>query len=209
MTHICPEKADTTSSQWASLGAQTVKTPPELWETWAGPLCWEDPLGGGHGNPLSKCSWDHWLCIGQHQRIPKTRVFFSMLGTRLCPSAIQTGQKEEQGPGHLPPPRPERVVPLPGRGSQVGSKALPESPLNSLDDDISNKGGAAAEGKTWQELPSSQKMFSQKCLISLLEVRKCFLAIILHIPVFPSVFIPDPISPHLLHPLLAVSKRCQ
>ena len=112
-------------------------------------------------------------------------------------------------------PHPGRSVWFPGwvwvggRGSQVGSKALPESPLNSLDDDISNKGGAAAEGKTWQELPSSQIMFSQKCLVSLLEVRKCFLAIILHIPVFPSVFIPDPISPHLLHPLLAVSKRCQ
>ena len=27
----------------ASLVAQLVKNPPEMWETWVRPLCWEDP----------------------------------------------------------------------------------------------------------------------------------------------------------------------
>ena len=31
--------------------AQTVKNPPEMWETWAQYLGWQYP-GGGHGNPL-------------------------------------------------------------------------------------------------------------------------------------------------------------
>ena len=47
ITHICPEKVDTTSSQWASLVAQTVKTLPKMRETWAGPLGWEDPWEEG------------------------------------------------------------------------------------------------------------------------------------------------------------------
>ena len=32
--------------------AQTVKNPHTVWETWVQSLGWEDPLGGGHGNPL-------------------------------------------------------------------------------------------------------------------------------------------------------------
>ena len=36
----------------ASLVAQTVKNPPAMWETWVRSLGWEDPPGGGHGNPL-------------------------------------------------------------------------------------------------------------------------------------------------------------
>ena len=34
----------TLSSIWASLVAQTVKNPPEMWETWVQFLGWEDPL---------------------------------------------------------------------------------------------------------------------------------------------------------------------
>ena len=37
---------------WASLVAQTVKNPPAMQETWVQSLGWEDPPGGGHGNPL-------------------------------------------------------------------------------------------------------------------------------------------------------------
>ena len=29
-----------------------VKNPPAMWEAWVPSLCWEDPPGGGHGNPL-------------------------------------------------------------------------------------------------------------------------------------------------------------
>ena len=34
------------------LVAQMVKDLPALWETWVQSLGWEDPPGGGHGNPL-------------------------------------------------------------------------------------------------------------------------------------------------------------
>ena len=37
---------------WASLGAQLVKNPPAMWETWVQSLGWEDPLEKGKGYPL-------------------------------------------------------------------------------------------------------------------------------------------------------------
>ena len=37
---------------WASLVARTVKNLPAMWVTWVQSLGWEDPLEGGHGNPL-------------------------------------------------------------------------------------------------------------------------------------------------------------
>ena len=37
----------TLSSIWASLVAQTVKNPPEMWETWVWSLGWEDPIEEG------------------------------------------------------------------------------------------------------------------------------------------------------------------
>ena len=33
---------------WASLVAQLVKNPPEMWETWVRSLGWEDPLEKGN-----------------------------------------------------------------------------------------------------------------------------------------------------------------
>ena len=36
----------------ASLVTQLVKNPSAIQETWVRSLGWEDPLGGGHGNPL-------------------------------------------------------------------------------------------------------------------------------------------------------------
>ena len=32
---------------WASLGAQLVKSPPAMWETWVQSLGWEEPLEKG------------------------------------------------------------------------------------------------------------------------------------------------------------------
>ena len=37
---------------WASLVAQMVKNTPAVWETGVRSLDWEEPLEGGHGNPL-------------------------------------------------------------------------------------------------------------------------------------------------------------
>ena len=37
---------------WASLVAQMIKDLPAMRETWARSLGWDDPLEGGHGNPL-------------------------------------------------------------------------------------------------------------------------------------------------------------
>ena len=37
---------------WAFLVVQTVKNPLSMRETWVQSLGWEDPPGGGHGNPL-------------------------------------------------------------------------------------------------------------------------------------------------------------
>ena len=37
---------------WASLVAKMVKNSPAIQETWVQSLDWEDPLEGGHGNPL-------------------------------------------------------------------------------------------------------------------------------------------------------------
>ena len=42
----------TIANTGVSLVAQMVKNPPAMWETWVQPLGWEDPPGGGHGNPL-------------------------------------------------------------------------------------------------------------------------------------------------------------
>ena len=40
----------------ASLVTQVVKNPPAMWKTWVQSLGWEDPPGGGHGNPLQYSS---------------------------------------------------------------------------------------------------------------------------------------------------------
>ena len=37
---------------WVSLIAQSVKNLAAIWGTWVQSLGWEDPPGGGHGNPL-------------------------------------------------------------------------------------------------------------------------------------------------------------
>ena len=40
------------ATSWASLVAQRVKNLPAMQETWVQSVGWEDPLEGGHGNPL-------------------------------------------------------------------------------------------------------------------------------------------------------------
>ena len=42
---------------WASLGAQLVKNPPAMWETWAPSLGWEDPLEKGKATLSSILAW--------------------------------------------------------------------------------------------------------------------------------------------------------
>ena len=41
------------AQQWASLVAQLVKNPPEMWETWVRSLVWEDPLEKGKASQYS------------------------------------------------------------------------------------------------------------------------------------------------------------
>ena len=41
----------------ASLGAQTVKNPPAMWETWVRFLGWEDPLEAGMATHSSTLAW--------------------------------------------------------------------------------------------------------------------------------------------------------
>ena len=45
------------SSQWASLVAQTVKNLPAMWETWVWSLGWEDPLEEGMATHSSILAW--------------------------------------------------------------------------------------------------------------------------------------------------------
>ena len=47
----------TLSSIWASLVAQTVKNPPEMWETWVQFLGWEVPLEEGMATYSSIIAW--------------------------------------------------------------------------------------------------------------------------------------------------------
>jgi len=42
---------------WASLGAQLVKNPPAMWETWVQFLCWEEPLEKGTATHSSILAW--------------------------------------------------------------------------------------------------------------------------------------------------------
>ena len=42
---------------WAPLGAQTVKNPPAMQETWVQSLGWEDPLEEGMANHTSILAW--------------------------------------------------------------------------------------------------------------------------------------------------------
>ena len=51
------EEMATLSSIQASLVAQTVKNPPEMWETWVQFLGWEDPLKQGKATHSSILAW--------------------------------------------------------------------------------------------------------------------------------------------------------
>ena len=42
---------------WASLVAQLVKNPPEMWETWVQSLGWEDPLEKGKATHSTILVW--------------------------------------------------------------------------------------------------------------------------------------------------------
>ena len=42
---------------WASLGAQLIKNPPAMWDTWFQSLGWEDPLEKGKATHSSILAW--------------------------------------------------------------------------------------------------------------------------------------------------------
>ena len=42
---------------WASVVAQLVKNPPEMWKTWVPSLGWEDPLEKGKASHSSILAW--------------------------------------------------------------------------------------------------------------------------------------------------------
>ena len=46
---------------WASLGAQLVKNPPAMWETWVRFLGWEDPLEKGKATFSQNTTPVFWL----------------------------------------------------------------------------------------------------------------------------------------------------
>ena len=45
------------STDWTSLGAQLVKNPPAMWETWVQSLGWEDLLEKGKVTHSSTVAW--------------------------------------------------------------------------------------------------------------------------------------------------------
>ena len=44
-------------SCWTSLVAQMMKNPPAMWETWIGPLGWEDPVEEDIATHSSILAW--------------------------------------------------------------------------------------------------------------------------------------------------------
>ena len=48
---------DVSPTAWASLGAQQVKNPPAMRETWVRSLGWEDPLEDGMATHSSILVW--------------------------------------------------------------------------------------------------------------------------------------------------------
>ena len=60
-----PNRTALSHSQRAPLGAQLVKSPPAMWETWAGSLGWEEPLEKGKATQLQYSGLENSMdCIG-------------------------------------------------------------------------------------------------------------------------------------------------
>ena len=71
---------------WASLIAQLGKNPPAMWETWVQSLGWEDPPGGGHGNPLQYSGLENSLDCTVHRVTESgTTERLSLPSTSLTP----------------------------------------------------------------------------------------------------------------------------
>ena len=58
---------------WASLVAQLVKNPPEMWETWVQSLGWEHPLEEGMATHSSILAWRVSMDKGAWQATPHGR----------------------------------------------------------------------------------------------------------------------------------------
>ena len=71
----------TATASTASLVAQMVKNLPAKWETLVQSHGWEDPPGGGHGNPIQDSGLENALDRGAWQdivhRVAKSQTWLS------------------------------------------------------------------------------------------------------------------------------------
>ena len=90
---------------WASLAAQTVKTPPAIWETQVWSLGWEDPLQEGTATHYSILAWRiPWTEEpGGHQCMGSQRVRHEVRGIKK--GCLWPRIKQGWGPVHhvVPP----------------------------------------------------------------------------------------------------------
>ena len=69
---------------WTSLGAQLVKNPPAMWETWVRSLGWEDSLEKGRATHSSILAWRiPWTVqsMGSHRVEHNERLLLSFTST--------------------------------------------------------------------------------------------------------------------------------
>ena len=79
----------TLSSIQASLVAQTVKNPPEMWETWVRVLGWEDPLKQGKATHSSILAWRIPMDRGAWgKKLHATTTELSVLWSPCAPTKI-------------------------------------------------------------------------------------------------------------------------
>ena len=82
---------------WASLVAQLVKNPPEMWETWVQSLGWKDPLEKGTATHSSILAWRiSWTNQSMGlQRVVQLSDFHSDSGSVHVYNGILLGHKKE------------------------------------------------------------------------------------------------------------------
>ena len=73
-----------------------MKNPSAMWETWAPSLGQEDPLGGGHGNPLQYSGLENPMDCIVHMDTTEH-------GTQHIPTIYKADNKDLQySPGNYP-----------------------------------------------------------------------------------------------------------
>ena len=68
---LCQGSNPSSTTDWASLVAQTIKNLPAVQETWVQSLGWEDPLEEGMTTHFSILNWRIPMDRGAWQAIPK------------------------------------------------------------------------------------------------------------------------------------------